>query len=80
MTDISTTTARTTMTLTWVAFWLLVVGGVNWLLVGAFRFDLVAALLGADSMASRLVYILVGVSAIYCAVTIPALRRSSVAV
>jgi uncharacterized protein len=69
--------SRSTMTLTWVAFWLLVVGGLNWLLVGAFRFDLVAALFGADSAISRVVYVLVGISAVYCAVTIPATRRSS---
>jgi uncharacterized protein len=68
---------RSTMTLTWVAFWLLVVGGLNWLLVGVFRFDLVAALFGADTAVSRVVYVLVGISAVYCAVTIPAIRRSS---
>ena len=68
---------RSTMTATWVAFWLLVVGGLNWLLVGLFRFDLVAAVFGADTVASRIVYVLVGISAVYCAVTIPALRRSS---
>jgi uncharacterized membrane protein YuzA (DUF378 family) len=67
--------ARSTMTATWVAFWLLVVGGLNWLLVGLFRFDLVAAIFGADSLAARVVYVLVGVSAIYCAISIPALRK-----
>ena len=70
--------ARSTMTLTWVAFWLLVVGGLNWLLVGLMRFDLVAAIFGVDSIGSRVVYILVGIAAIYCAVTIPALRRTAV--
>src|SRR6185369_8214953 len=64
--------SRSTTTLTWVAFWLLVVGGLNWLLVGVFRFDLVAALFGVDSPVSRVVYVLVGISAVYCAVTIPA--------
>jgi uncharacterized membrane protein YuzA (DUF378 family) len=68
---------RSTMTLTWVAFWLLVVGGLNWLLVGVFRFDLVAAVFGADTAVSRVVYVFVGISAVYCAVTIPAIRRSS---
>jgi uncharacterized protein len=69
---------RSTVTLTWVAFWLLlVVGGLNWLLVGVFRFDLVAAVFGADTAVSRVVYVLVGISAVYCAVTIPAIRRSS---
>ncbi|MEO6581616.1 MAG: DUF378 domain-containing protein [Sphingomicrobium sp.] len=43
---------------------LLVVGGLNWLLVGLFDFDLVAALFGEMSLLSRIVYVLVGVSAI----------------
>jgi uncharacterized protein len=45
---------------------LIIVGGVNWLLVGLFQFDLVAALFGGeDAMLARLVYILVGISAIW---------------
>lgn len=44
---------------------LLVVGGLNWGLVGAFRFDLVATIFGDMTAISRIVYILVGVSAIY---------------
>jgi uncharacterized protein len=45
---------------------LIIVGGVNWLLVGAFQFDLVAALFGGqDAALSRIVYVLVGLSAIY---------------
>jgi hypothetical protein len=44
---------------------LLIVGGLNWLLVGAFDFDLVAALFGDMSPLSRIVYGLVGLSAIY---------------
>ena len=44
---------------------LLIVGGLNWLLVGAFDFDLVAALFGEMSLLSRIVYVLVGLSAIY---------------
>lgn len=47
-----------------VAFVLLVIGGLNWLLVGAFNYDLVAGLLGAGSVLAKIVYILVGVSAI----------------
>ena len=42
---------------------LLIVGGLNWGLVGLFNFDLVAALFGASSALARLVYILVGLSA-----------------
>jgi uncharacterized membrane protein YuzA (DUF378 family) len=44
---------------------LLVVGGLNWGLVGLFNFDLVAALLGQSSFMSSLVYILVGLGAVY---------------
>lgn len=44
---------------------LVIVGGVNWGLIGAFDFDLVAALFGEGSAISRLVYILVGLSALW---------------
>jgi len=44
---------------------LLIVGGLNWGLVGAFGFDLVAAILGEGSGLSRIVYLLVGASAIH---------------
>ena len=47
---------------------LVIVGGVNWLLVGLFKFDLVASLTGAafgqTNALSSVVYALVGVSAI----------------
>lgn len=51
-----------------VALLLLVIGGLNWGLVGLLNFDLVATLFGEMSMLSRTVYSLVGVSAIYVAV------------
>jgi len=45
---------------------LLVVGGLNWGLVGLFQFDLVAALFGGQGvLLSRLIYLLVGLSALY---------------
>jgi len=43
-----------------VAFLLLVVGGLNWGLVGLFNFNLVTMLLGSMPMVERVVYILVG--------------------
>jgi uncharacterized protein len=49
----------------WIAFILVVIGGLNWGLVGAFGFDLVANILGDMSIISRIVYVLVGLSAIY---------------
>jgi hypothetical protein len=44
---------------------LVIVGGLNWGLVGAFNFDLVAALFGQASFFSRLVYVVVGLSALW---------------
>lgn len=52
-----------------VAFTLLVVGGLNWGLVALFNFNLVNTVLGAWSTVETLVYILVGVSAVYIAAT-----------
>lgn len=48
----------------WIAMTLLIVGGVNWGLVGLFNFDLVATLFGVMSPVSRIVYTLVGISAL----------------
>jgi uncharacterized protein len=48
-----------------VAFILLVVGGLNWLLVGVVGMNLVEAVLGGMPMAVKAVYILVGLSALY---------------
>ena len=44
---------------------LVIVGGLNWGLVGLFSFDLVAAIFGPGSLLARVVYILVGVSAVW---------------
>jgi uncharacterized membrane protein YuzA (DUF378 family) len=44
---------------------LVIVGGLNWGLVGLFSFDLVAAIFGSGSALSRIVYILVGASAVW---------------
>ncbi len=54
-------------TLNLVALTLLIIGGLNWLLVGAFQFDIVAYLFGGSSTGmARLVYVLVGFAALYC--------------
>jgi uncharacterized membrane protein YuzA (DUF378 family) len=49
---------------------LVIVGGLNWGLVGLFSFDLVAFIFGEASLLSNIVYTLVGVSAVYTAVAI----------
>ena len=49
------------------ALLLVIVGALNWLLVGLFQFDLVATIFGGQqSFFSRTVYSLVGVSGIWC--------------
>ena len=46
---------------------LLIVGGINWLLVGLFQFDLVAWIFGGqDALLSRIIYIVVGLCALWC--------------
>ena len=53
-------------TLNLVTLVLQIVGGLNWGLVGAFQFDLVAALFGGqDALLARVVYVLVGLSALW---------------
>ena len=52
-----------------VTFILLVIGGLNWLLVGLFQWEIGDLLGGMDSSLSRLIYILVGLSAIVELVT-----------
>lgn len=49
----------------WVAIILVIVGGLNWGLVGIFNFDLVKTIFGDMTFLSRIVYILVGISAVY---------------
>lgn len=51
--------------LSWIALILVIVGGLNWGLVGLLNLDLVAAIFGAMSVLSRIVYVLVGLSAVY---------------
>ncbi len=54
---------------------LVIVGGLNWGLVGIAKFDLVAAVLGAGSLLSNVVYTLVGASAVVQAVRLAAPAR-----
>ncbi len=54
---------------------LLVVGGLNWGLVGIFNFDLVATIFGNASLLSNAVYAIVGLCAIYQAIGWKAIQR-----
>ena len=46
---------------------LVIIGALNWLLVGLFQFDLVATLFGGrDALLSRIIYTVVGIAGAYC--------------
>lgn len=62
-------------TVDWIAMILIVIGGLNWGLVGIAGFDLVAAIFGDMSVLARIVYILVGISAIYTIFLLGKLQR-----
>ena len=50
-----------------IALALVVIGGINWGLVGIFRFDLVAWIFGGQAaILSRVIYTLVGIAALWC--------------
>lgn len=53
------------MKLHYLTFFLLVVGGLNWLLVGLFKWDIGQLFGGQEEMVSRAIYVLVGLSALY---------------
>jgi len=52
----------------WLAGALVIIGAINWGLVGLLQLDLVAAIFGATSLPSKAVYVLVGLAAVYCLV------------
>jgi hypothetical protein len=51
--------------LDWVAIVLVVIGALNWGLVGLFKFDLVAAVFGGLSALSRIIYVVVAIAGLY---------------
>ncbi len=61
--------------LDWLGLLLVLIGGINWGLIGAVQFDVVAWLLGPMTTASRAVYVLIGVAALYCVFAAPGWRR-----
>lgn len=59
-----------------IALLLLIVGGLNWALVGLLEFDLVAAIFGQMTTITRIVYVLVGLAAVYALTLLPKLSRT----
>jgi uncharacterized membrane protein YuzA (DUF378 family) len=58
-----------------IAYALLLIGALNWGLVGFFGFDLVAALFGSMTALSRIVYALVGLAALYDVLSLPGILK-----
>jgi hypothetical protein len=58
-------TTSTTRNIGIAALVLTILGAVNWLLVGLFRFNVVSAIFGDMSTLSRIVYVLIGLSGLY---------------
>lgn len=54
----------------WVVWILLFVGGLNWGLVGAFDYNLVDSIFGTGSAIGRIIYVLVGLAAIWSLITV----------
>ncbi len=61
--------------LDWIALILVIIGGLNWGLVGIFGFDLVAWIFAGAYVIARIVYILVALAAIYMLVIAAMLRK-----
>jgi hypothetical protein len=55
---------------------LLAIGGLNWALVGLFDTDLIARVFGARSVFARVIYVAVGIAAVYCIVRLPRWSRA----
>ena len=60
-----------------ITFILLAIGGINWLLIGIFGFNLVDAIFGIGSVLSTIIYILVGLSALWLLIIALYKRRIS---
>jgi uncharacterized membrane protein YuzA (DUF378 family) len=61
--------------LDWIALILVIIGGLNWGLVGIFGFDLVAWIFASVYFLARIVYILVALAAIYMIIIAATLRK-----
>lgn len=54
-------------TLERIALALIIIGAINWGLIGAFNFDLVAAIFGGrDAILTNIIYVIVGISGLIC--------------
>lgn len=62
--------------ITWAAVALVVIGALNWGLVGLFKFNLVAAIFGEMSVLSRIIYVIVAAAGLYLIADAARLREA----
>ena len=62
------TRSRSLTSLDWVSLILVVIGAINWGLVGLCQYDLVAAIFGQATVISRIIYVLVALAGVYVVV------------
>lgn len=48
-----------------IAYWLVMIGGLNWLVFGLFEWDISQLVGGMDSMVAKIIYVVVGLAALY---------------
>ncbi|MET0962197.1 MAG: DUF378 domain-containing protein [Noviherbaspirillum sp.] len=71
------TMARRIGAIDWLALALMIIGGINWGIVGLMNIDLVAAIFGEGTTAARAVYGLVGLAALYSIYTVSKLASDN---
>ena len=55
---------------------LVIIGAINWGLIGFFQFDLVAAIFGGQgAVVSRIIYALVGLAGLWCIMLVPRVKH-----
>lgn len=64
-TDVHARTGSTASALDYAAMALMIIGGLNWAMVGLFQIDVVATIFGATSPVTRLIYVVVGLAALW---------------
>lgn len=63
--------------LTWACMILVIIGALNWALVGLFQWNLVAALFGQLTVVTRIIYVIVGAAGLYLIFLAPRLVQST---
>lgn len=59
-----------------VAMILVIIGAINWGLIGFFQWDLIAAIFGGqDAIVSRIIYALVGLAGLWCIMLVPRVKH-----